>query len=128
MPTADSCIAIPCPSDRNELRNPPRQHVPTVTNKPKKKLPTMKICCNLKKKYEENPTAQKQECSSPSLQASLRFHIPIFIGIFLARPPVDNNLLKNILRLFSSNQDNICKFDKNSQHERCQQQDKDLEY
>jgi len=30
-PTADSRIAVPCPSDRNALRNPPRQHVPTVT-------------------------------------------------------------------------------------------------
>ena len=29
-PTADSRIAVPCPSDRNALRNPPRQHVPTV--------------------------------------------------------------------------------------------------
>jgi len=26
--TADSRIAVPCPSDRNALRNPPRQHVP----------------------------------------------------------------------------------------------------
>ena len=31
-PTADSRFAVPCPSDRNALRNPPRQHVPTVTN------------------------------------------------------------------------------------------------
>ena len=30
MPTADSRFAVPCPSDRNALRNPPRQHVPTV--------------------------------------------------------------------------------------------------
>ncbi|MBU1013064.1 MAG: hypothetical protein KKG99_08650, partial [Bacteroidetes bacterium] len=30
-PTADSRIAVPCPSDRNALRNPPRQHVPTVS-------------------------------------------------------------------------------------------------
>jgi hypothetical protein len=30
MPTAGSRIAVPCPSDRNALRNPPRQHVPTV--------------------------------------------------------------------------------------------------
>ena len=29
-PTADSRIAVPCLSDRNTLRNPPRQHVPTV--------------------------------------------------------------------------------------------------
>ncbi len=29
-PTADSRFAVPCPSDRNALRNPPRQHVPTV--------------------------------------------------------------------------------------------------
>ncbi|MBN2828164.1 MAG: hypothetical protein JXQ26_09240, partial [Tissierellales bacterium] len=28
--TADSRFAVPCPSDRNALRNPPRQHVPTV--------------------------------------------------------------------------------------------------
>jgi hypothetical protein len=28
--TADSRIAVPCPSDRNALRDPPRQHVPTV--------------------------------------------------------------------------------------------------
>jgi len=33
MPTMDSRIAVPCPSDRNALRNPPRQHVPTVTGK-----------------------------------------------------------------------------------------------
>ena len=31
-PTADSRFAVPCPSDRNALRNPPRQHVPTVTS------------------------------------------------------------------------------------------------
>ena len=31
-PTADSRIAVPCPSDRNALRNPPRQHVPTVVH------------------------------------------------------------------------------------------------
>ena len=30
-PTTDSRIAVPCLSDRNALRNPPRQHVPTVT-------------------------------------------------------------------------------------------------
>jgi len=30
-PTADSRFAIPCPSDRNALRNPPRQHVQTVS-------------------------------------------------------------------------------------------------
>lgn len=30
-PTADSRFAVPCPSDRNALRNPPRQHVPTVS-------------------------------------------------------------------------------------------------
>jgi hypothetical protein len=29
-PTADSRFAVPRPSDRNALRNPPRQHVPTV--------------------------------------------------------------------------------------------------
>ena len=29
-PTADSRFAVPCPPDRNALRNPPRQHVPTV--------------------------------------------------------------------------------------------------
>ena len=29
-PTADSRIAVLCPSDRNALRNPPRQHVPIV--------------------------------------------------------------------------------------------------
>ncbi len=28
--TSDSRFAVPCPSDRNALRNPPRQHVPTV--------------------------------------------------------------------------------------------------
>ena len=27
-PTADSRFAVPRPSDRNALRNPPRQHVP----------------------------------------------------------------------------------------------------
>ena len=27
-PTANSRFAVPCPSDRNALRNPPRQHVP----------------------------------------------------------------------------------------------------
>ena len=31
-PTADSRFAVPCPSDRNALRNPPRQHVPTVVH------------------------------------------------------------------------------------------------
>ena len=31
LPTADSRIAVPCPSDRNALRNPPRQHVPNVS-------------------------------------------------------------------------------------------------
>ncbi len=30
-PTADSRIAVQCLSDRNALRNPPRQHVPTVS-------------------------------------------------------------------------------------------------
>ncbi|MEZ5199414.1 MAG: T9SS type A sorting domain-containing protein, partial [Bacteroidales bacterium] len=35
-PTADSRIAVPCPSDRNALRNPPRQHVPTVTQHSKR--------------------------------------------------------------------------------------------
>ena len=39
-PTADSRFAVPCPSDRNALRNPPRQHVPTVTNKLKKEQTT----------------------------------------------------------------------------------------
>ncbi len=29
-PAADSRFAVPRPSDRNSLRNPPRQHVPTV--------------------------------------------------------------------------------------------------
>ena len=29
-PTADSRFAVPCPPDRNALRNPSRQHVPTV--------------------------------------------------------------------------------------------------
>ena len=28
----DSRFAIPIPSDRNALRNPPRQYVPTVSN------------------------------------------------------------------------------------------------
>ena len=36
----DSRIAVPCPSDRNALRNPPRQHVPTVTNKVEKRKKT----------------------------------------------------------------------------------------
>ena len=35
-PTADSRFAVPCPSDRNTLRNPPRQHVPTVGGNVKK--------------------------------------------------------------------------------------------
>ncbi len=30
-PTADSSIAIPCPSDKNAIRNPPRQNVSTVS-------------------------------------------------------------------------------------------------
>ena len=30
-PTADSRFAVPRPSNRNALRNPPRQHVPTVS-------------------------------------------------------------------------------------------------
>ena len=43
-PTADSRFAVPCPSDRNALRNPPRQHVPTVMGNLKKSVQTrMKI-------------------------------------------------------------------------------------
>ncbi len=33
---ADSRFAVPCPSDRNALRNPPRQHVLTVRHKRRK--------------------------------------------------------------------------------------------
>ena len=40
-PTAVSRIAVPCPSDRNALRNPPRQHVPTVSTN-FEKIQTMK--------------------------------------------------------------------------------------
>jgi hypothetical protein len=35
-PSARGRIAVPCPSDRNALRNPTRQHVPTVVCKLKK--------------------------------------------------------------------------------------------
>ncbi len=34
-PAADSRFAVPCPSDRNALRNPLRKHAPTVTGNPK---------------------------------------------------------------------------------------------
>ena len=37
-PTADSRFAVPCPSDRNALRNPPRQQTPTVTGQAKRGL------------------------------------------------------------------------------------------
>ena len=42
MPTADSRFAVPCPSARNALRNPPRQHVPTVVCNFKKTRMTAK--------------------------------------------------------------------------------------
>ncbi len=32
-PAADSRFAVPCPSDRNALRNPLRKHAPTVMYK-----------------------------------------------------------------------------------------------
>ena len=30
----ESRFAVPCPSERNALRNPPRQHIPTVMHNP----------------------------------------------------------------------------------------------
>ena len=57
-PTADSRFAVPCPSDKNALRNPPRQHVPTVMHN-FEKLITALYFRNIFKnktsnKYEEN--------------------------------------------------------------------------
>ncbi len=45
-PAADSRFAVPCPSDRNALRNPLRKHAPTVMQHIKK---TKNRCKNLKK-------------------------------------------------------------------------------
>ena len=39
---SNSRIAVPCPLDRNALRNPPRQHVPTVTANCEKRQSNLK--------------------------------------------------------------------------------------
>ncbi len=51
---------------------------------------TMKFLLH-KDKEKEKPSSQKQECSCPSLQPSLRSHT----HAFLADPPFDDNLLIN---------------------------------
>ncbi len=59
----DSRFAVPCPSDKNALRNPPRQHVPTVTSHLKKTEQPMYKPTNI---YYMNTIECNQKCTKCS--------------------------------------------------------------
>jgi hypothetical protein len=71
-PTADSRFAVPCPSDWNALRNPPRQHVPTVTGKFEEKIGSY-----LNRSFFGFLLARKS--LSQNLQKKIWCFLPIFV-------------------------------------------------
>lgn len=69
-PTADSRIAVPCPSDRNALRNPPRQHVPTVVRN-MKNIACILMCLLVGAScHEKNKVIEYEEASSYDIISS----------------------------------------------------------